>query len=355
MNLNAIRFYRPNIQEVQLIGLEFKTDTIEGALLAMTLHQSTLSLWLLYQPLPNNLPSGIPQKHIPLNTNRRFILHNIHCHNDAPLSLQKIELQNTFFSIHSSETILIGEEQQWQFVLPLNRLLEAGLWLDKLENRDLNGFYLMEITLEGTFSAFPFYGCRNWNIVMYLHDTVFSYPTRKKIKLQFEKKQNRSYTLQGSNGEFYSFYIHNAYLYDVWAEQEKLFQDPRYLEHMTLDELEKMKREYYSNLEEICPKGYYFPIVEYETEAFLSFDLYSSDWLQQPPLHSNRAMLFFASPEEKTGRHGLPLKAVLLQYPVLPGTKDLNTELIIYKKTVANSPITVSGYTNIKNKGELLC
>ena len=59
-------------------------------------------------------------------------------------------------------------------------------------------------------------------------------------------------------------YVNRVYPIDIWRENEERFRDPRYLEIMTAEELEKHKKEFFEGLEQDCPRGMCYLGIEYE-------------------------------------------------------------------------------------------
>lgn len=143
-------------------------------------------------------------------------------------------------------------------------------------------------------------------------------------------------------------YINDVCVIDVWAEQEKQFSDPRYLEIMTEEELERHKQKFYQGLERDCPRGMCYPGVEYECTLDGNLTFYDSAWLdEEPPVHSGSVTirLMTLKPDDPTGPHGLPARGCAIQTPVAPDVKELAVELFFYTERVPEreEPLSVRG------------
>lgn len=132
-------------------------------------------------------------------------------------------------------------------------------------------------------------------------------------------------------------YINKVYPIDVWEEQEKRFDDPRYLEIMTREELESHKKEFFEILEEECPRGMCYLGIEYECEPEGSVCFYDADFLDAEPKSSSgsaRIMMMTLRPDEPTGMHGLTLRGCIIQTPVKPDIREITAELLYFLETV---------------------
>ena len=86
------------------------------------------------------------------------------------------------------------------------------------------------------------------------------------------------------------------------------------------------------------------PTVEYEIAGGedISLDLWSQEALDGPVQSGGSStLLFMAKPEEKTGPHGLPLKACVLQHPCPLDTQTVKAELFRWHRRVAHPPVVL--------------
>ncbi|MDE7312973.1 MAG: hypothetical protein K2N87_15350 [Eubacterium sp.] len=130
-------------------------------------------------------------------------------------------------------------------------------------------------------------------------------------------------------------YINRIRLVDIWAEEEARYEDPEYrrqvLEHVTEEEWEQLRQSSAKALENVCPRGMYFLVIEYECTLDLSLQFYLSDFLQAVPTFTEgegESMLFgVQTGQERQGSHGMLLKEALIQQPISGEVTELSVEL----------------------------
>ena len=120
----------------------------------------------------------------------------------------------------------------------------------------------------------------------------------------------------------------------MWEEMGKTFADPRLGDYMTSEEIAQAKLDFEKKFQKICPKGMYFPVIEYECDEDISLMFYSKSYLDAKPLHSNSGMAFILRPDQPTGISGLKLKAAVIQEPVPADTNIIEAELFQYTRTL---------------------
>jgi len=86
-------------------------------------------------------------------------------------------------------------------------------------------------------------------------------------------------------------YINKICLKDVWADLEHRFKDEEYrnriLEHVSPEELQKMKEQCEEALLADCPRGKCYVLVEYECSADVAVNFYATSYLESKKLHRN--------------------------------------------------------------------
>lgn len=125
-------------------------------------------------------------------------------------------------------------------------------------------------------------------------------------------------------------YINKVYPMDIWKENEEKFKNPRYLEIMSAEELEKQKESFFRNLEQDCPRGMCYLGIEYECTLEGSLAFYDRAFLEsEPRTYQGRSsmMMMLLRPDEPTGRHGLRQRGCIIQTPVAPDIQKLKAEL----------------------------
>lgn len=125
-------------------------------------------------------------------------------------------------------------------------------------------------------------------------------------------------------------YINRVYPIDIWKENEEKFKNPRYLEIMSAEELEKQKEDFFRNLEQDCPRGMCYLGIEYECTLEGSLAFYDRAFLEAGPRSyqgSSSFMMMLLKPDEPIGKHGLRQRGCVIQTPVMPDVRTLEAEL----------------------------
>ncbi|KAI4448081.1 hypothetical protein C823_002600 [Eubacterium plexicaudatum ASF492] len=128
-------------------------------------------------------------------------------------------------------------------------------------------------------------------------------------------------------------HIYRVTLTDPRKEQDERFADPDYrrrmLEYMSPEEYEEMRRDLDARMDEMCPRGMYYPVVEYECTQDLQLKFYTKEYLDAQPKHTGQMVTMMAkvSSERQTGPHGMRLKCDVIQEPVTSAVTELEAEL----------------------------
>lgn len=131
--------------------------------------------------------------------------------------------------------------------------------------------------------------------------------------------------------------INNAILIDVWEDAKKRFNDAKYRERFTQEQLQEMESHYYKALRQSCPEGMCYLGIEYECSRDINLQFYSKDFLESYPESHNGSSSFLMmlfKPDRKTGVHGLPLKGNAICTPFAPDTTAVPAELLFYMEKI---------------------
>lgn len=151
----------------------------------------------------------------------------------------------------------------------------------------------------------------------------------------------------GGDGETHTAYLRRMVVSDVWEEYRALFRAHRSREGLTAADMaaiDRSEQNLLALLPEVCPEGMGLPTVEYEIAGGedISLDLWSQEALDGPVQSGGSStLLFMAKPEEKTGPHGLSLKACVLQHPCPLDTQTVKAELFRWHRRVAHPPVVL--------------
>ena len=157
----------------------------------------------------------------------------------------------------------------------------------------------------------------------------------KTITLQVGK--SRSFHFVDHAGEKVQCYINNVTLIDVWKDTEEQFNNPKYTEKVSKEQLQQAKDQCYRALEQSCPKGMCYIGIEYECSKDISLQFYSKEYLASCPKKQKGSASFLLmrlKPDKETGTHHLPLKGCVIQMPVSPDTVKVPAELCCYYEKI---------------------
>jgi hypothetical protein len=134
---------------------------------------------------------------------------------------------------------------------------------------------------------------------------------------------------------------------DMWGDMEKNFSDPKLLKHMTKEQIEEAKKNIEKSFIEACPKGMYYPVIEYECKEDISLEFHTKEFLESKPVHhGNGSIGFIISPDKPTGILGTKLRSAIIQEPVSANTEIIEAELLQYHKTIIPGDVIVVCFDN---------
>lgn len=209
------------------------------------------------------------------------------------------------------------------FVL-LSHFLERGISAAAVKETDLSDMDYMEMELEGEFEKIPFSA---EDMTLLYHPKGRVVPVKKKMKLEIGKQYPRKYRFYCEELERnVEFYINEVSLYDSWTEIQKTRKQMD-----SLDMEEGQKADISRQLEEICPKGMYHLVIEYECEEGI-LEFYTKDQLQKTvETRASATSIILAGHKNKGpeyGPHGFKRRSCMIQYPVAGDVTAIETELL---------------------------
>ena len=94
--------------------------------------------------------------------------------------------------------------------------------------------------------------------------------------------------------------------------------------------LEELKEQNERQMERICPKGKYLPLIEYESKDNRQLEFFDAQYLSQPINCSGKTVDFLVRPDQERGTMGHPLRGELLQTPVDADCGSICVEVLFY-------------------------
>lgn len=331
MNFNYLKNMQPIYDELKVIDKKTSIDGIIIEILGMVLYEKKLTLYAIQYDentwLAELDAKEQPKKYVRRHkTNRQRLMKKSEIEYQIPFQhISTIEMGGKVFKVSGGTSSRLSDDD-FQMTLLVNEFMREGFRASiNIEYVNFSGLMLTALDLEGEFEQIPLTGGAE-NILLVQGKNFRSYSVRKKMTLGVNKKYPRAFTC-GNGENAFKFYINRVYLMDLKAEMEKIFENPELLEKISAEELKQAKKESDKHVRELCPKGRLLPVIEYETEK-ASLQIYSREYLNAEP--SCQSSSFGLLMDEKTGAHGLTLKAAALETAVPEDTDEINVEILGY-------------------------
>ncbi|KPU42469.1 hypothetical protein OXPF_42540 [Oxobacter pfennigii] len=276
-------------------------------------------------------------------TNRQKICNVNKVEYGIPMTcIQSINIGTQEFKISCISSYRLNDND-FKPVFLIAEFIKNGLKpCSRLALRDFSHLIFAEIELEGEYENIPFGNQMGGVMLRFGNNHIRQYPVGKRMRLNTGRNYSRSFQFKDKQSErIHRFYIHRVYLMDIWEEIERSFSDPRHLERMSEVDLLKMKKSFFEQLEVICPRGMYFPVIEYEAEDDISFEFHTVEYLnsRHEILSKNGSIGIIITPDQPIGRHGMKLKSAVIQSPVSKETEMLYVELLRYNQIIKHEDL----------------
>ena len=313
--------------------------SVDGAAVsaaALTLRQGTLSLWLVQQDptfcsrLEEAEMEDLEQPRPSSTTNREALFGRRSVEAAVPVdNLQSVAAGGVEYRVDGTSMGRI--ENDWQQVLTLAALLQAGWEPGDLDEADTDSLFLLQADFQGTFNAIP-----TWDGPLELRMHPGSLSGLEAVDVTPGAEPVR---LALPCGEVF---LLNWEALDPWAQLEQTFSDPKILAQFSRSELAEHRRRSEKIYEEFCPRGMVFPALRYEAAADVSIQCYLNAWLDAPIDHRSGALGILARPDEAaTGPRGLPVRlAAATDLPINPGSlEELAVGAIRWSRKIPLPPL----------------
>ena len=328
-------FYQESqYDEIKVIGKEVIKEGKSYHIIGMTLKERQAHLYVMElmenyedrEPWREKTPRESMKESMESDRNGSFFMH-----------VREFRNQDTVYETAGATSGAIDrghfEEAHMLFV----KMYEAG-WNITEESPFIDipweKVVLTNIELRGEYDKLPVW---EESVEALVQQIPVNVVIEKPIILECGKNGKIEFTLE--NGSTAICYINKVELMDVWTEEEKKFSDTAYrekmLQHMSEEELEQMKQQFFKVLKEHCPKGKHYMIVEYECSEDISLTFYDKEYLDtipKPREGSASSIFMRVKPEKETGKHGYKLRGSVIQKPLSGDVKQLEAELFSYSE-----------------------
>ena len=349
MNIKELEAYVSKFKEVSFIERSAKVDEIEYHIIGMIWVENNLQLILLQydntygesieEKIKNSLGRSkiISTNRSELTRERRHKLHFLDTVDEIRIGQQTFKFSGMQYGY--------GYRKDWKITAMLSILLEKGWQPKSFTEYSIDEIMITTIDIKGEYGSIPNFQrdeeikfCKGIDHVQGLVEM----PMELTIGREYKEK---IWFVDKSTKEKHWLQINNVYMYDAWAEQEKVYADPQLLKRFSKEELMKMQREHEVEFAEFCPRGMFFPVIEFEAEKDISLQFYNTSWLEAPTQEITSFSctsygIFLTREEEELGHGGTPLHAdCITDTPMDKDTKKIQVELFFYHKVVDEKDI----------------
>lgn len=345
MNIRYLRNVLSGIDEIKVIGKSGEADGVVCHVMGLVRRGTEMRLMALQyderfrQHMEEDEASEWSDVPGRPGTNRALLRSGRTNGPVLPLqTVQKVFIGEREFEVHRSEYRRL-DRQDWEHLLLIVRFLNQGWRPDDVDDQHVERLFLTGLKLEGVYPAIPDFG-PNPEVRVLAEPHRVTHQVEQPVTLTVGGHDPDPIVVQDAAcGEEHWIRIHRVYLLDVWEEVEKIFADPVFREQRTPEEIARARRECEQYLPEICPRGMYFPVVEYECGDDMTVQFYSRSFLDAKPAPGNRSMGFIVRPEQRADTPGLKLKAAVIQEPVPAGTVTIEAEIFQYTRCPGNGSL----------------
>lgn len=338
MNIRYLQKLLSKIDEIKIIGKNSVINGVVCNVAAVVRYGLQLRLVILefdenYQQQIEDMEIVEPCAFSHESKTNRIILKERKIKSTQSLwPIKNVLIGDAEFEVSGSEGRRLSI-QDGESVLFLSELLRNGWNPEGVDYQNIDMIFLTSIEFIGEFNKIPDFNNNPQLHFRMIKDTA-TYLVEQPMTLTVNGNYpEKLWFKDKETGEEYWAQINRVYLLDMWVDMERTFSDPNLLKQMTKEQIDKAKKDIEESFLEICPKGMYYPIVEYECEECISLHFYSKNYLESKPIHSNRSIGFIVRPDKSTGILGMKLKSAIIQEPVPVDTVNIEAELFQYHKT----------------------
>ena len=347
MNIKHIQNLLQRIDEIKIIGKTVELDGVVCNIAGIVRYGQNLRLIILeydevYRQKVEEMELSDPCEVRQQETNRSILKGRGRIEATQPFRpIKSVFIDDMEFKINVTENRLL-DYKDGESVLFLSELLRNGWNPEGIDYQSIDMLFLTSIEFAGDFDEIPEFD-ESGKLYFVMNKDSSSYLVEKLVTLTVNGEYSEKLWFKNKEDSVEHWaQINKVYLMDMWGEIEKSFSDPKLLENMTKEQIDEAKRSIEKSITEVCPKGMYYPVIEYESEDDISLEFHTKKFLDLKPVnHGNGSIGFIIRPDKATGILGKKLKAAIIQEPVLGNTDIIEAELFQYHKTVNKKDIKV--------------
>ncbi len=329
MNIKDIQGSLPQITKEQILNIAYQTRDHKGVLALLAKSEEGLLLWEVCQRPEDDPPKTRRRRKIRTN---REVQKEAFNQGSSPF-LQGVKFGEHTFSLASASGGYIGESYNKQDKFRLIYLLTKGVKVGILEEEPLTN--LMLNCYQFADKDMPELLPKDLEQVELTFEARhIPVPVNRRCKLSSGTyKKPRVIKITGE--EEVTVYISGVTFYDIWKQAETEFEDKKYQDRFTKEEIAKMKKQYLDMLPSICPKDCVLPVIEYESDKNYQMQFFTTDFLRRDEERSGSSfMLLGLRSDKQTGPMGFESRVCKLE-PVKKGYEgSFEVELFYYYKVL---------------------
>ncbi|WP_326908702.1 hypothetical protein [Sedimentibacter sp. MB31-C6] len=357
MNIKYIQKLLSRINEVRIIGKNVEIDGVVCNIAGIVRYGQKLRLIILeyddmYRRKIEEMEVSEPSEIRQQETNRSILKGRGRIEAAQSFkTIKSVSIGEMGFDVDFTENRLL-DFKDGESVLFLSELLRNGWIPEGVDYQNIDMLFLTSIELAGDYTEIPKFE-HNAKLHFTMNKNSVSYLVEQPLTLAVNGEYTDKLWFKNTeDSEENWVQINRVYLMDIWCDMEKNFSSPKLLEHMTKGQIEEAKRNIKKSLIEVCPKGMYYPVIEYESEEDISLEFHTKEFLDSKPVHhGNGSIGFIIRPDKATGILGKKLKSAIIQEPVSENTESIEAELFQYYKTIIPKDVilpTVNSFNEIR-------
>ncbi len=336
MNFEALEQLHKQWKKLLVIGRSFTVKGRQCHLLGLAQTEEETLLYLLE-------PSGPPQpesRRVPKSTNRKSILARLEKEKEHSLvySLSALQIGEKVLRVEGSTSGNLGNEHHVEASIQVFLdMLSAGWQVPEwLKTKNWSELNLMEARLK-PIRRLP--ACsQDTPVALCFGPEPVGHRVKKSLTLTVGKPCGFRFT--ADNGQTAACYITEVELADPWEQAEERFNDPRFVQNFSPEQLEAAKSSFFSQLAKSFPRGTRCLSLEYECDQPLDLHFFTKEYLRAPVVPSSGSIAFFGKPSSPRGAHGLPLRRFVFEEAVSPDCTKIPAELLLYYEMIPEWRVT---------------
>lgn len=308
MTINHLNKSIPNIKDIVVINHRFEYKNQKCVLAFLGKKEDKTVAWIVAEDIYSNYNSKF-FKERENKTNRYIINRNFNDITYPLMHLKKVKFSNCELNVESSGTITsfirsfknkknyclydICESIKYIFVI-LNKCS-----LGEFGSKSLDELCIFEYTFSNNVELSNLNN--NLPMVLTFSNEIKRGKVNKNLNLKMGEYGGKKYSFRDKVTKEKQFmYIDRLIHYDIWEEAKTQFDNPRYKQVATDEQIEEMKKEYFKSLPSICPQGMDLAVLEYETEDESNLNIYTKEFLNEKVKISDKAFSILLHSDSKS-------------------------------------------------------